>query len=77
MKRLQILGTGCAKCRLLTERTGQAAEALGLECTIEKVTGIDEIVAFGVVATPALAVDGEIKVSGRVPTVEAIKALIG
>ena len=76
MKRLQILGTGCAKCRMLTDHTEQAATALGLECTIEKVTDVNDIIAFGVVSTPALAVDGEIKVAGRVPSVEAIKALL-
>jgi small redox-active disulfide protein 2 len=76
MKTLQILGTGCAKCRRLTEHTEQAAKALRLEYRLEKVTDIDQIVAFGVMATPALVVDGAIKVAGRVPTAEAIKALL-
>ncbi|MFB3853882.1 MAG: thioredoxin family protein [Vicinamibacterales bacterium] len=76
MKKVQILGTGCPKCRMLTEHAEKAAAALGLECTIEKVTDIDEIIAFGVVSTPALVVDGEIKVSGRVPSVDAIKAML-
>ena len=76
MKKLQILGTGCAKCRMLTDHTEQAARALGLEYTLEKVTDIHDIIAFGVMATPALVVDGEIKVSGRVPTAEAIKPLL-
>jgi small redox-active disulfide protein 2 len=76
MKKLQILGTGCAKCRMLTDHTEQAAKALGLEYTLEKVTDINDIIAFGVVATPALVVDGEIKVAGRVPTAEAIKPLL-
>ena len=76
MKKLQILGSGCVKCRMLSDHTEQAAKALGLEYTIEKVTGIDDIVAFGIMATPALVVDGEVKVSGRVPTAEAIKALL-
>jgi small redox-active disulfide protein 2 len=76
MKKLQILGTGCAKCRMLTEHAEQAARELGLEYTLEKVTDINDIVAFGVMATPALVVDGEIKVSGRVPTAEAIKPLL-
>jgi small redox-active disulfide protein 2 len=76
MKKLQILGTGCPKCRMLTDRTEQAAKALGLAYTLEKVTDINEIVAFGVLATPALVVDGEIKVAGRVPTAEAIKPLL-
>jgi small redox-active disulfide protein 2 len=76
MKKLQILGTGCPKCRMLTDHTEQAARALGLEYTLEKVTDIHDIIAFGVVATPALVVDGEIKVAGRVPTVESIKPLL-
>jgi len=76
MKKLQILGTGCAKCRMLTDHTEQAARALGLDYTLEKVTDIADIAAFGVVATPALVVDGEIKVTGRVPAVESIKALL-
>jgi small redox-active disulfide protein 2 len=76
VKRLQILGTGCAKCRMLTDHAQQAAAALGLECTIEKVTDINDIIAFGVVSTPALVVDGVIKVAGRVPSVDAIKALL-
>jgi hypothetical protein len=53
MKKLQILGTGCPKCRMLTDHTEQAAKALGLAYTLEKVTDINEIVAFGVLATPA------------------------
>ena len=76
MKKLQILGTGCAKCRMLTDHTEQAAKALGLEYTLEKVTDINDIIAFGVMATPALVVDGEIKVAGRVPTADAIKPLL-
>jgi small redox-active disulfide protein 2 len=76
MKKLQILGTGCPKCRMLTDHTEQAARALGLEYTLEKVTDINDIIAFGVMATPALVVDGEIKVAGRVPTTDAIKPLL-
>ena len=76
MKTLQILGMGCPKCRTLTERAEQAAQALGLEYTLEKVTNLDAIVASGAMATPALAVDGQLKVAGRVPTVDAIKAML-
>ena len=76
MKKLQILGTGCQKCRMLTDHTEQAARALGLEYTLEKVTDINDIIAFGVVATPALVVDGEIRVAGRVPTADALKPLL-
>lgn len=76
MKRLQILGSGCAKCRMLAEHTEQAARSLGVEYTLEKITDINEIVSFGIMATPALVVDGEVKVSGRVPSAEAIKSLL-
>jgi len=61
---------------MLTDHAEQAARELGLEYTLEKVTDINAIVAFGVVATPALVVDGEIKVAGRVPTADAIKPLL-
>ena len=76
MKRLQILGSGCQNCQTLSERTKQAAESLGLECTIEKVTDFKEMMSFGIASTPALVVDGVVKVSGRVPTVEAIKTML-
>ena len=77
MKKVQILGTGCAKCRKLTENTEAAVQALGGEYVIEKVTAIEDIMMFGVMMTPALAVDGQVKVAGRVPGVEEIKTLIG
>jgi small redox-active disulfide protein 2 len=76
MKKLQILGMGCAKCRTLTERAEEAAQALGLGYTLEKVTDLDAIVASGAMVTPPLVVDGQVKVAGRVPTVDAIKALL-
>lgn len=76
MKKLQILGTGCAKCLKLAENTKTAADALGLEYQIEKVTQIDEIMKFGVMYTPALAVDGVVKVAGKVPDVEALKNML-
>jgi small redox-active disulfide protein 2 len=76
MKKLQIIGAGCAKCRVLAEHTEQAAKALGIDYTLEKVTDIHDIIAFGVLATPALVVDGEIKVAGRVPSADALKPLL-
>jgi len=76
MKRLQILGPGCPRCKMLTEHTEQAAKALGLEYTLEKVTDINDIIAFGIMTTPALVVDGEVKVAGRVPTADAIKQFL-
>jgi len=77
MKKLQILGTGCPKCKKLAELTEQAAQELGLPYELVKVTSINDITAFGVMITPALAVDGAVKVSGKVPSVEEIKRLIG
>ena len=77
MKKLQILGTGCPKCRQLAENAEAAAKALGVEYTIEKITDIKEIMKFGVMITPALAVNGEVKVVGKAPEAEAIKPLLG
>ena len=76
MKKLQILGAGCAKCKKLTEHAEAAAQALGIEYEVEKVTELDDILSFGVMNTPALVVDGEVKVMGRAPSVEALKELI-
>lgn len=77
MKKIQILGPGCAKCKMLAERTEQAAKDLGLACELEKVTDITEITNFGVMMTPALVVDGQVKVVGKVPSVDEVKKLIG
>ncbi|HOD48917.1 MAG TPA: thioredoxin family protein [Candidatus Hydrogenedentes bacterium] len=76
MKRLQILGPGCFKCQKLAEAAEAAARELGVEYELEKVKEIDKIMAFGVMMTPALVVDGEVKVSGKVPTVEEIKKML-
>ena len=77
MKKLQILGTGCPKCSELAARTQQAARELGLEYELVKVDKINDILEFGVMSTPALAVDGEVKVAGKVPGLGEIKDLIG
>jgi len=76
MKKLQILGTGCPKCKKLTELTEQAAGELGIKYEIVKVADINEIISFGVMMTPALVVDGEVKVAGRIPGVEEIKKML-
>ena len=76
MKKIQILGTGCLKCRQLTENAETAAKGLGIEYEIEKVTDINKIMEFGVMMTPALAVDGEVKVAGKVPSLDEIKEMI-
>ncbi len=76
MKKLQILGTGCPKCKKLTENAEIAAKELGIEYEIKKVTDINEIMNFGVMMTPALAVDDKVKVVGKVASVVEIKELI-
>lgn len=73
MKKIQILGTGCPKCKTLAAVADQAAKDLGIEYTLEKVTNINDISAFGVMFTPALVVDGEVKLAGRVPTADEVK----
>ena len=77
MKKLQVLGTGCPKCKKLAENTEAAARELGVEYEMEKVTDINAIMGFGVMLTPALAVDGQVKVVGKVPAVADIKKLLG
>lgn len=74
--RLQVLGTGCPKCKLLTEHAERAARELGLDYELEKVTDVEKILAFGVVATPALVVDGEIRLFGHVPSTAKLKELL-
>jgi small redox-active disulfide protein 2 len=76
MSMIQVLGPGCEKCQVLYERTRQAAQELGLECEIEKVSDIEAIVSFGVLSTPALVVDGTVKMNGRVPTVAQLKEML-
>ena len=76
MKKLQILGTGCPKCNSLAENAKLGAEQAGIEFEIEKITDINEIMAFGVMMTPALAIDGEIKISGKVPSPDEITAML-
>jgi small redox-active disulfide protein 2 len=76
MKKIQILGTGCPKCNKLYELSEKAAVELGIEYEIEKIKDINEIMNFGVMITPALAVDGDVKVAGKIPKVEDIKKML-
>ena len=76
MKKLQILGTGCPKCRKLAENVEEAARELGIDFEIEKVTDVNQIAKFGVMMTPALVVDGVVKVTATVPTAAEIKKLL-
>jgi small redox-active disulfide protein 2 len=73
---IQILGTGCAKCDKLEETARRAAAELNLDCRIEKTKDLKEIMAFGVMVTPALVVDGVVKLAGRVPGVADIKKIL-
>lgn len=74
--KIQILGTGCPKCQKLTEHAEAAARQLGVPYELEKIKDINQILAFGVMMTPALAVDGTVKVAGKVPSVDEIKKLL-
>lgn len=75
--KIQILGTGCPKCKKMAEVAENAAMEMDLDYEIVKVTSLNDIMAFGVMMTPALAVDGEVKISGKVPSLEEMKALLG
>ncbi len=76
--KIQILGSGCAKCSKLAELAEEAADELNIDYEMEKVTDVNDIVSFGVMLTPALVVDGDVKVSGRLPSkAEIIEYLAG
>ena len=77
MKKIQILGTGCAKCQKLADHTKQAADNLGLNYDMEKVTDINQIMGFGVMTTPGLVVDGQVLVAGKVPSPADIEKMLG
>lgn len=76
MKKIQILGTGCSKCTVLTANAEAAVKALGIEATIEKVDKIQDIMKFGVMTTPALVVDGVVKSAGKVLSAEELKKFL-
>jgi small redox-active disulfide protein 2 len=76
MRKIQVLGTGCAKCEKLFENAREAVEEYGAECEVEKVSDIDKIVDFGVMMTPALVIDGEIKAVGKVLPPEEILTML-
>lgn len=74
--KVQVLGTGCAKCRQLTANAEKALAELGLDVHVEKVEDIREIVRFGVMTTPALVVDGRVRAAGKLLTADAVKDLL-
>jgi len=76
MKKLQILGPGCPKCQELYELAEDVTKNMKIDCELEKITDIQEIVTFGVMMTPALVVDGEVKIVGKVPSRDEIEKML-
>jgi len=74
--KIQVLGTGCPKCKTLTQNAEAAVKDLGVDCEIEKVTDMDQILSFGVMMTPALVIDGEVRSSGKVLSSDEIKKVL-
>lgn len=73
---IKVLGTGCAKCKKLEERTKKVLSELGVEASIEKVEDIYKIMQFGVMNTPALVIDGKVVMSGRLPGDKELRELL-
>lgn len=76
MKKIEIFGTGCAKCKRLEKNVRDAVKDLGIKAKIEKVEELDEITSRGVMMTPALGIDGDVVISGKVPNIEQMKELL-
>lgn len=74
--KIEILGTGCPKCEMLEANAKKALEESGKKAEIVKVTEIDKIVGYGVMSTPAIVIDGEVKSYGKVADVEEIKEML-
>jgi small redox-active disulfide protein 2 len=75
--KIEVLGPGCKNCSALEAATNEAAGQLGMDASVEKVTDYGKIAGYGVMSTPALVVDGEVKTVGRVPSVDEITKLLG
>jgi small redox-active disulfide protein 2 len=76
MKKIKVLGPGCQRCETLARLTRQAADQLGIPYELEKLTDIKQFASYGVMMTPGLVVDGELKVQGKVPSLDEIKAML-
>jgi len=74
--KIQILGTGCPRCKTLASNAEKAVKELGLNAEIEKVTGIQDILKFEILMTPGLVIDGKVRAAGRVPSADEIKQLL-
>ena len=73
---IKILGTGCAKCKQLEKSVRQAVDEMGLDANVEKVTELTDIMAYGIMSTPGLVVDGEVRLAGRLPKLEELKSIL-
>ena len=73
---IKVLGTGCAKCKLLEKTVREAVDELGIDATVEKVTEFSDIMAYGIMSTPGLVVDGEVRLAGRVPKTDELKRIL-
>ncbi len=76
MKNIKILGTGCAKCKRTEEVVRQAVNELGIDAQVEKVEDITKILSYNILSTPAVVVDEEVKIKGRLPSLEEVKSLL-
>lgn len=74
--KIHVLGPGCVKCTQLAETVATAAKELGIDYEMEKVTDFNRIMSFGVMMTPGLVVDGEVKAVGRVPSIDEVKNML-
>lgn len=73
---IQVLGTGCSKCKVLYETVNKAVAETGVDAMVEKIEDIQQILSFNVLMTPGLVIDGFVKVAGRVPSLEEVKKLL-
>jgi len=74
--KIEILGTGCPKCKKLNELTKEVIQELGISAEIKKITNINDIIDYGVIVTPAIVIDGDVKIAGKIPEKEKIKRWI-
>jgi small redox-active disulfide protein 2 len=74
---IKVLGTGCAKCKQLEQIVRDAVAEMGIDATVEKVTELTDIMAYGIMSTPGLVVDGEVRLAGRLPKLDEMKSLLG
>jgi len=73
---IKILGTGCAKCKQLEKTVREAVDEMGLDAEVEKVTEFSDIMAYGIMSTPGLVVNGEVRLAGRLPKLAEVKSIL-